>query len=204
MSLLNLIGGFFYADQPNIVFTTIELINVSISGWVLFTIFIRIDTDSMLPPEAIRKSKYETQKLLVAMYFVPSARISTRSIGFIIEGRQTLNLFGIEMNSYLALFITVFIALLFGLKLYKLSQRHKVGVKRLNQENPSMYSPDIQYALSKFISNLTEEEQSELSTLTLHTDKVNKVTFINLAKICWSGLFLAWLFEVLVELIQRL
>jgi hypothetical protein len=158
----------------------------------------------MLPPEAIRKSKYETQKLLVAMYFVPSARISTRSIGFIIEGRQTLNLFGIEMNSYLALFITVFIALLFGLKLYKLSQRHKVGVKRLNQENPSMYSPDIQYALSKFISNLTEEEQSELSTLTLHTDKVNKVTFINLAKICWSGLFLAWLFEVLVELIQRL
>jgi hypothetical protein len=139
------------------------------------------------------------------MYFVPSARISVHSIGFILNGKQTLVLFGIEMNSYLALIITLFLAIFFGFKLYRLSQRRKnSSANRLNQESSSIYSLEIQHVLGKLTTNLTDDEQSELSTLTLHTEKINKVTFINLAKICWSGLFLAWLFEVFVELIQRL
>ena len=48
-SLINLLWAFFYADQPNIAITTTELINVSISGWAIFTIFVRVDTDGIIP-----------------------------------------------------------------------------------------------------------------------------------------------------------
>jgi hypothetical protein len=203
-SLLNLLGAFFYADRPNIAITTTELINVSISGWAIFTIFVRIDTDGIIPSEAVRKTKYEKQKLLNAMFFVPSARTSTYLLLFILNDKSVFEFFGIEINSYLALFITVCFSLVFGTSLYRLSKKRKIGGKRINQESSTIYPPEVQQALSKFATRLNEDEQSELSVLTLHTEKINKVTFINLVKICWNGLVLAWLFEVCVELIQRL
>jgi hypothetical protein len=204
ISLLNLLGGFFYIEHPNLAITTTELINVSVSGWAIFTLFVRLNTKGIIPPETIRKSKKENDKLLAAMYFVPSARVSTYIISFITDGKKSLDIFGIEVNLYLILVIAVGAAIISGIRLYKLSRKRVGKSYELNQESFGIYPVDIQQTLAKFTSHLTEDEQSELSTLILHEEKIRKVTFINLIKICWNGLFLAWLFEVCVEALQRL
>ena len=139
------------------------------------------------------------------MFLVPSTRISTYLLVLILNGKRKYDSFsGIEINSHIAFFIVACLALVFGFTHYKLSRKRKLRGKRFNQENSAIYSTEVQQAFNKFRTRLTEDEQIEFSRLTLYTDKINKVTFINLAKICWNGLILAWLFEVCVELIQRL
>jgi len=203
-SLIRMLEYFFYVDVPNIVVSTIELINVSISGWAIFTIFIRLETEGIIPSEVIRKSKEEQKRLLIALFFVPSSRISVYLISLILVGENLYRVSNVEINIHIALPIIIILSIYLWMKLNKQTQKLSRKNKLSISSDPIIYSLQTHQALNKFVNRLTEEEQNELSLLTLYSEKNKNLTLVSIVKVCWNGLVLAWFFEILVELIQRL
>ena len=196
--------GAFYSDTPNLPITLAELIILSIAGWALFTFFLRVDSTGLIPSETIRKNRVEQQKLINALYFVPSTRILLRVLLDILTGTEFFKVIGAGLNMYVLLTISLCVSLISGRNLYRLHWKRKSSIRTALSEDPIIYNLSIQNELHKFQSNLTDGEQRELSTLTLYSEKNNRITIINVAKICWTGLFIAWLIDLGIEILQRL
>src|SRR5262245_26760965 len=88
----------FYSDTPNLPITLAELIILSIAGWALFTMILRVDSTSLIPLDTIRKNRVEQQKLVNAMFFVPSTRILVRMLVDIFTGNEIFKVLGAGAN----------------------------------------------------------------------------------------------------------
>lgn len=201
-SLVRLVIAISLLGQEEYLFgTIIELVNLTLAGWVFFTYFAPVSAVGMIREPNTQEEPEVLNRVMLVIFFVISIRLAFFSLPYVIKGVSRLPVWGLP--TYYSFIAFCFLGLTFGLPILNY---HYEGRKHKTQSFNELFdqsSESSPFIVAKLKKNLSEDQLEEMARLLYESKKLQEVSVREIARFLWLTIFLSLVVDVLFELVSR-
>jgi hypothetical protein len=199
-SLLSLGSSLIIAKFSNptyYILSAFEVIRITLTGWMFFSIYIRPGQDGLLPPLATRISIRETIIMFAGAFYTLSWRIA------VIQTWAHLIMKSDTPAPGTGLIILFYVTIVLGTVLLAVRQ-----VGRSSTTAPTIVTAKQMTkkaeVLRKIERRLTESEQEILESSLYKNDQLSKASIQNLVRVIWTTIVITLIIAITQELFALL
>lgn len=200
-SILHFIIVISLYTEHRYLYGVIELINITLAGWIFFSYFVLPDDIGIVTRPNLEDDPRLLDRVGQLLFFVAMTRFALYSLGDLVEGKTHYSIGSIPVTAVLA--ITSALALISSVIAYgTLIKRPSKEVKKLEyniRENLNASKP-----LKKLQKNLDDQETEELSRLLYESTMLRTTSIRNVARFALFSFIWVLVIEVFTEFVTQL
>lgn len=199
-SLVRLIIAISLLEKQNYIYSGIELVNLTLAGWVFFTFFAPVSTVGIIKKPNIQEDPQLLNRTILVLSFVGTIRLAFFSLPYAIEGVSHLPVLGLPTRPSFAMFCML--GLILGLLTYRYLH---IGFKRKSQSFEDIIDLRAKASplIKKLQKHLTEEQLRELARLLYESQRLQEVSIRDIGRFLLLTIFLSLIIDILIELMSR-
>ena len=180
----------------------IELINLTLAGWVFFTLFAPLYTVGIIREPNIQEEPELLREAIYVVIFVGSVRFALLSWFHILHKATYVSTDG--LSNVIILAVSSIIAVIFGILYYPYFRKRRRLRSDSFQDIFERTSRTPSFITSKLERHLTDEQREELGRLLWESQRLKETSVMGLARFLWLTIILSLVFDILVELVSRI
>lgn len=181
----------------------IELINITLAGWLFFTYFVLPDDIGIVTKPNLEDDPGLLNRVGLLLFFVSMTQFALYCLGDLAKGKTYYPIVNVNIPVTTVLAITSALGLLSGVMSYKmLRKQHPIETNELEQNiRKNLYASR---PLKKLQKNLDNEEIEELSRLLYESTVLRKTSIRNVARFVLFSFIWVLVLELFTEFLMRL